>query len=84
MRRVAIFLIRLYQVLLSPLMPPSCRFTPSCSNYAIEAVRRHGFCAGMLLAMKRLVRCHPGNPGGYDPVPDALPRRSRTKAEHSS
>jgi uncharacterized protein len=62
-------LIRLYQRLVSPLLPPSCRFYPSCSQYALEAITRHGALKGGWLAARRLVRCHPFHPGGYDPVP---------------
>jgi hypothetical protein len=62
-------LIRGYQLVISPALPPSCRFTPSCSQYALEAVRRHGAVRGSWLAARRLARCHPWNPGGYDPVP---------------
>lgn len=61
--------IRGYQVLISPLFPPSCRFTPTCSNYALLAIERHGLAKGGWLALKRIGRCHPWNPGGYDPVP---------------
>jgi len=60
--------IRSYQVLLSPLMGPSCRFYPSCSHYACEAIAVYGPLRGLWLAMKRLLRCHPFHPGGYDPV----------------
>ncbi len=62
-------LIRGYQLVISPMLPPSCRFTPSCSQYALDAVRRHGAVRGTWLAARRLARCHPWNPGGYDPVP---------------
>jgi len=62
-------LIRGYQRLLSPLLPPSCRFYPSCSQYALDAVTRHGALKGGWLAARRLARCHPFHPGGFDPVP---------------
>ncbi|MEE4608671.1 MAG: membrane protein insertion efficiency factor YidD [Desulfobacteraceae bacterium] len=62
-------LIRLYQYLVSPVLPPTCRFTPTCSQYAYEAVSRYGVTRGGLMAVKRLLRCHPFHPGGYDPVP---------------
>lgn len=66
---IAHALIRLYQRLISPLLPPSCRFTPTCSNYALQAIERYGFLRGGWLGLKRIARCHPWNPGGYDPVP---------------
>lgn len=67
--RGAVVLIRAYQKIVSPLLPPSCRFYPTCSAYAIEALERHGLVKGAALATKRVLRCHPFNPGGYDPVP---------------
>jgi uncharacterized protein len=69
MRHLAIALIRLYQLTLAPLSRGSCRFTPSCSEYAIEAFRRHGFLRGLTLAVRRLSRCHPLGAHGVDPVP---------------
>ncbi|MDP3803213.1 membrane protein insertion efficiency factor YidD [Brevundimonas sp.] len=69
MRQVLIVPIRGYQRLISPLLPPRCRFIPSCSSYAIEALERHGAARGSWLAAKRICRCHPLNAGGYDPVP---------------
>ena len=62
-------IIRGYQVLLSPLFPASCRFQPTCSQYTLEAVHHHGAFRGVLLGMKRIAKCHPFHPGGYDPVP---------------
>jgi uncharacterized protein len=64
-----IFLVRGYQVVLSPLFPPACRYYPSCSQYAIEALEKHGALRGAWLAARRIARCHPFRPGGYDPVP---------------
>ena len=61
--------VRGYQLFLSPFLPPSCRYTPSCSAYAIEALQRHGALRGGWLALRRIGRCHPFRPGGYDPVP---------------
>jgi putative membrane protein insertion efficiency factor len=58
-----------YRRFISPLLPPACRFAPSCSEYAVQALRTHGAVRGVWLAMRRLARCHPFNPGGYDPVP---------------
>jgi len=69
MKYILMGLIRLYQMTLSRLMPPSCRFTPSCSHYGYEAIRRYGALKGGWMAVKRVGRCHPLNPGGYDPVP---------------
>ena len=63
--------IRGYQLLLSPVIPASCRFTPSCSAYAMDAIKHHGPLSGSWLAAKRLCRCHPWNDGGFDPVPPA-------------
>ena len=63
-------LIRVYQLLLSPLLPPSCRYLPSCSDYAVEAIGRHGAIVGVGLATRRLARCHPWGGSGYDPVPE--------------
>jgi len=68
-RLVLATLIRGYQRLVSPLLPPSCRFYPSCSQYALDAVTRHGALKGSWLAARRLTRCHPFHPGGFDPVP---------------
>lgn len=69
MRRVLVAIIRAYQYVLAPWWGRQCRFAPSCSHYAIEALERHGALAGSWLALKRILRCHPWNPGGYDPVP---------------
>lgn len=69
MRWVLIVLVRGYQVALSPLLPSTCRFMPSCSAYAVEALERHGALRGSWLTVRRLARCHPFCVGGYDPVP---------------
>ncbi|MBT8051287.1 MAG: membrane protein insertion efficiency factor YidD [Gammaproteobacteria bacterium] len=69
MSRFLQFLIRSYQVLLSPFLGNHCRFTPSCSTYAMEAIEKHGALKGGWLALKRIGRCHPLCDGGYDPVP---------------
>jgi putative membrane protein insertion efficiency factor len=68
-RRLAQLLIRGYQKFISPAFPPSCRFTPTCSAYALTSIGRYGLFKGGWLALKRIARCHPWNPGGYDPVP---------------
>ncbi|WP_435771934.1 membrane protein insertion efficiency factor YidD [Nocardioides sp. SYSU DS0651] len=72
-----IALVRLYQLLVSPLLGPTCRYYPSCSAYAVEALRVHGAVRGSWLAVRRLLRCHPWSPGGVDHVP---PRRRRTRS----
>jgi len=69
MKRIFTGAIRLYQYLLSPLLPPSCRFHPSCSSYASEAIEIHGIARGIVLTAVRLLKCHPFHAGGYDPVP---------------
>ncbi len=68
-RKVLIFPIRVYQRVLSPLLPNRCRFYPTCSHYAVEAIEKHGAMKGLWLAIKRILKCHPLHPGGYDPVP---------------
>lgn len=69
--RAALAAVRFYQRYLSGLKPPTCRFWPTCSNYAVEAIGRHGLRRGGWLTLRRLLRCHPFNPGGVDPVPPA-------------
>ncbi len=73
--RALVLLVRLYQRLVSPLLPPACRFYPSCSAYAVTALERHGALRGSWLTIRRLGRCHPFHPGGIDPVPDLTPKR---------
>jgi hypothetical protein len=68
MKKLLLFLIRGYQTILSPLLPQACRFTPTCSHYAIEALKQHGSLKGSLLASYRILRCQPFCRGGYDPV----------------
>ncbi len=72
MRYVLKYLIRGYQLAISPLLGPRCRFYPSCSHYAIEAIETHGALRGMWLTIKRISRCHPWHEGGFDPVPACL------------
>ena len=69
MKYLLMGLIRLYQMTLSKMLPPSCRFTPSCSHYGYEAIRKYGALKGGWMAVKRVARCQPFHPGGYDPVP---------------
>jgi hypothetical protein len=79
MRVVLKGLIRLYRYFVSPLLGPNCRFYPSCSCYAEEAIEHHGIVRGSYLAARRILRCHPWHPGGYDPVP---PSHSIKPASH--
>jgi putative membrane protein insertion efficiency factor len=68
-REVVVLVVRAYQLAIAPLLPPNtCRFTPTCSQYAIDAVRKYGVARGGWLAIKRIGRCHPFHPGGYDPA----------------
>jgi putative membrane protein insertion efficiency factor len=69
MKVVALGLIRLWQVTFAKVLPPACRFEPSCSHYGYEAITKYGFFKGGWLTVKRIARCHPLHPGGYDPVP---------------
>ena len=69
MKRVLIAIVRGYKKFISPLLPPSCRFSPTCSEYAMEALQKHGAWKGSLLAIWRILRCNPFSKGGYDPVP---------------
>jgi len=69
MKYLFIFLVRFYQVVGSPLKPPTCRYTPTCSQYALEALKKYGAFKGSWLALKRIARCHPWGGCGYDPVP---------------
>ena len=75
-----VWLLRAYQVVLSPMLGPNCRFYPTCSNYAIESVRTHGAARGGLLAVRRICKCHPWNDGGVDHVPPAHAQNSSTAA----
>lgn len=68
MKTLCILFIRFYQQFISPLFPPTCRFYPTCSQYAIEAIQKKGVLRGVWLAIKRIAKCHPFHPGGYDPV----------------
>jgi putative membrane protein insertion efficiency factor len=62
-------LVHFYRAVISPLTPPSCRYHPTCSAYALQAIDRHGAARGLILSVKRILRCHPYHPGGFDPVP---------------
>jgi len=76
MRNLITSLIRLYQLLLSPVLGSNCRFHPTCSRYAIEAIETHGVIRGSWLAIRRVTKCHPWHPGGIDPVPVAVAPRA--------
>ncbi|MBN2444311.1 MAG: membrane protein insertion efficiency factor YidD [Spirochaetales bacterium] len=69
MKKIFVFVINIYIKWISPLLPPACRFYPTCSHYAREAIMKHGSIKGIFLSIKRLLKCHPFHPGGYDPVP---------------
>ena len=69
MKTITLWLIRLYQRTISQALPPACRFMPSCSDYTYQAIEKYGIVRGGWLGLKRISRCHPLNPGGYDPVP---------------
>jgi putative membrane protein insertion efficiency factor len=68
-KKLLLLCITIYRTVISPLFPPSCRFIPTCSEYALTAVQRYGFLKGGWMSIKRISRCHPWHPGGYDPVP---------------
>ncbi|NJP22531.1 MAG: membrane protein insertion efficiency factor YidD [Hydrococcus sp. CRU_1_1] len=72
MKILLLSLINSYRRFVSPLFPPSCRFQPTCSQYALESIEKHGSLKGSWLAIQRILGCHPFHPGGYDPVPDKL------------
>jgi putative membrane protein insertion efficiency factor len=78
MNRLLVWLLRGYQLLVSPMLGPSCRFYPTCSSYAIEAIQLHGAARGSWLTVRRVCRCHPWNPGGEDPVPRPKDKHSPT------
>ncbi|HHX92397.1 MAG TPA: membrane protein insertion efficiency factor YidD [Clostridiales bacterium] len=69
MKTLIVFIIRAYQRMISPVLPKTCRFEPTCSTYCIQAVTKYGALKGSWLGLKRILRCHPWNPGGYDPLP---------------
>lgn len=68
MRQIAILIIKMYRLFISPLKPPTCRFVPTCSEYSLQAIEKYGILRGGFMAIRRILRCHPFHPGGYDPV----------------
>ncbi|MDJ0660834.1 MAG: membrane protein insertion efficiency factor YidD [Crocosphaera sp.] len=76
MKKILILLIKVYRKLISPLFPPSCRFRPTCSQYTLEAIEKFGALQGSFLGLKRILRCHPFHPGGYDPVPSVIKKET--------
>ena len=83
MRQILLFALRLYKRWISPALPPSCRYVPSCSEYAMEAIERHGALRGSWMAAKRVLRCHPFVRGGYDPVLSTEYRVLSTSSPHT-
>jgi len=69
LRAMAVWMVRAYQLAISPLLPPRCRYMPTCSEYAVMAIEKHGALRGLYYAIRRVIRCHPFKAGGYDPVP---------------
>ena len=77
LKKIMIGIIRFYQIVISPLKPPTCRFYPTCSHYGLEAVKRFGAIRGGWLAIKRILKCHPFHPGGIDPVPEKWSKNTK-------
>jgi putative membrane protein insertion efficiency factor len=82
--RALVAVLELYRTAISPLRPPACRYTPTCSAYAVQAIRRFGAVRGVALALRRLLRCHPFAPGGHDPVPRTVGRRGASPADRGA
>ncbi|WP_216829168.1 membrane protein insertion efficiency factor YidD [Alkalihalobacterium elongatum] len=79
MKRLLMGIIYIYQKVISPLKPPTCRFHPTCSHYGLEAIKRFGAVKGSWLTIKRILKCHPFHPGGFDPVPEKETKKTETK-----
>lgn len=77
LKKLFIAIIRFYQVVISPLKPPTCRFYPTCSHYGLESIKKFGPFIGGWLTIKRIIKCHPFHPGGFDPVPDKWPPKRK-------
>ncbi|MFS0690926.1 membrane protein insertion efficiency factor YidD [Sporosarcina sp. 179-K 8C2 HS] len=76
MKTILIGIITIYQKIISPLTPPSCRFYPTCSHYGVEAIQKHGALKGAWLTIRRILKCHPFHEGGFDPVPDKTDKKN--------
>ncbi|MFF2878990.1 membrane protein insertion efficiency factor YidD [Gottfriedia sp. NPDC057991] len=83
MNKILIGIIRFYQKWISPATPPSCRFYPTCSSYGLEAIQTHGALKGTYLTTKRILKCHPLHPGGYDPVPDKINKETKNTVKET-
>ncbi|MFD1671257.1 membrane protein insertion efficiency factor YidD [Agrilactobacillus yilanensis] len=81
MKQIMIYLVRFYQRFISPLFPPSCRYYPTCSNYMLSALKKHGFIKGFIMGIARIIRCNPFIRGGVDPVPDKFTLRRNPHPE---
>ncbi|MCY8234391.1 membrane protein insertion efficiency factor YidD [Priestia endophytica] len=79
MKKLLLWLIRGYQLFISPLSPPRCRFHPTCSHYGLQSIQRFGAIKGTYLTIKRILKCHPFHPGGFDPVPEKKDKHSHLK-----
>ncbi|KAB2490420.1 membrane protein insertion efficiency factor YidD [Priestia filamentosa] len=79
MKKLLLWLIRGYQLFISPLSPPRCRFHPTCSHYGLQSIQRFGAIKGTYLTIKRILKCHPFHPGGFDPVPEKKDKHSHSK-----
>ncbi len=79
MKQVMIFLVKIYQKVISPLFPARCKYYPTCSKYAVEAFKKHGFFKGLVLAVWRILRCNPWSDGGIDPVPERFTLKRNKK-----
>lgn len=82
LKKAFIGIIRFYQVVISPLKPPTCRFYPTCSHYGLEAIKRFGPFKGGWLTIVRILKCQPFHPGGMDPVPEEWPSKKKTQHHH--
>lgn len=84
LKKLFLKIIRFYQIVISPLKPPTCRFYPTCSQYGLESIQRFGAIRGGFLTIKRILKCHPFHPGGFDPVPEKKQAPDKKQCDHSS